>query len=98
MKSAVLRGRLPGSKDAPASGSGPYTSPSRLIEVKLPFYTQSHKVIFHFFFPYSRPFTSRKHRPPQNLAVSPVGYRGKSSEKRKLISGSSPHRRNRREW
>ena len=26
-------------------------APSRLIEVKLPFYTQSHKVLFHFFFP-----------------------------------------------
>lgn len=38
-------------KNTPTSGSVLTPAPSSLIQVKLHFYTQSHNVLFHFFFP-----------------------------------------------
>ena len=88
-------------KNTPTSGSGPYTSPFQSHISKTPLLHPIPQCSFPLF------FFSHKVGPSHHVSTDPNETwlypqwdtnRGKSNEKRKLISGSSLHRRNRREW
>lgn len=87
-------------KNTPTSGSSPYTSPFQSHTSKTPLLHPIPQCSFPLFF-------SHKVGPSHHVSTDPHETwlypqwdtnRGKSNEKRKLISGSSLHRRNRREW